>query len=101
MRLGSTTCLTGRLGLMTTVLDVILLELHCSRRRHAGIAIIGAIAASGVSEPTIARLESEDGQIGGRAETAEKLIAAFEKAGVVFIAENGGGAGVRLRRRGV
>ena len=54
-----------------------------------------------MSEPTIARLESEDGQIGGRAETAEKLIAAFEKAGVVFIAENGGGAGVRLRRRGV
>jgi len=54
-----------------------------------------------VSETTIARLESEDGQIGGRAETAEKLIPAFEKAGVVFIAENGGGAGVRLRRRGV
>jgi DNA-binding XRE family transcriptional regulator len=58
-------------------------------------------AASGVSEPTIARLESQDGQIGGRAETAKKLIAAFEKAGVEFIAENGGGAGVRLRRRGV
>jgi predicted transcriptional regulator len=59
--------------------------------------------ASGVSEPTIARLESEeeDGPLGGRAETAKKLIAALEKAGVEFIAENGGGAGVRLRKRRV
>jgi DNA-binding XRE family transcriptional regulator len=55
-------------------------------------------AASGVSEPTIARLESEDGPIGGRAETTNKLIAALEKAGVEFIAENGGGPGVRLRK---
>jgi predicted transcriptional regulator len=55
-------------------------------------------AASGVSEPTIARLESEDGALGGRAETGKKLIAALEKAGVEFIAENGGGPGVRLRK---
>ena len=57
-------------------------------------------AASGVSEPTVARLESEDGPIGGRAETGEKLVAALEKAGIDFIAENGGGAGVRLAKRG-
>jgi predicted transcriptional regulator len=56
-------------------------------------------AASGISEPTVARLESDDGPIGGRAETGEKLVAALEKAGVQFIAENGGGAGVRLKRR--
>jgi DNA-binding XRE family transcriptional regulator len=55
-------------------------------------------AASGVSEPTIARLESEDGPVGGSAETGTKLIAALEKAGVEFIAENGGGPGVRLRK---
>jgi predicted transcriptional regulator len=55
--------------------------------------------ASGVSKPTIARLESEDGPIGGRAETGDKLIAALQKAGVEFITENGGGAGVRLRKR--
>jgi hypothetical protein len=54
--------------------------------------------ASGVSEPTIARLESEDGPLGGRAETTKKLLAALEKAGVEFIAENGGGPGVRLRK---
>ena len=56
--------------------------------------------ASGVSEPTIARLESVDGPIGGRAETGEKLVAALKKAGVEFIPENGGGAGVRMKRRG-
>ncbi len=53
---------------------------------------------SGVSYPTIARLESEDGEIGGRASTATKIQAALESAGVEFIAENGGGAGVRLRK---
>jgi predicted transcriptional regulator len=56
--------------------------------------------ASGVSEPTIARLESDDGPIGGRPDTSEKLLAALEKAGIEFIAENGGGAGVRLTKRG-
>lgn len=55
--------------------------------------------ASGVSKPTIGRLESEDGEIGGRSDTGEKLRKALEKAGVEFIAENGGGAGVRLRKR--
>ncbi len=55
--------------------------------------------ASGVSEPTIARLESTDGPIGGRAETGEKLVSAMEKAGIEFIAENGGGAGVRMKKR--
>jgi hypothetical protein len=56
-------------------------------------------AAAGISEPTIARLESEDGPIGGRPETGDKLRAALERAGVEFIAENGGGAGVRMKRR--
>jgi transcriptional regulator with XRE-family HTH domain len=56
---------------------------------------------SGVSKPTIGRLESQDGQaLGGRAETGDALVAALEKAGVEFIAENGGGAGVRMKKRG-
>ena len=33
-------------------------------------------------------------------ETLTKIRAALEKAGVVFIAENGGGPGVRLKKRG-
>ena len=57
---------------------------------------------SGVSKPTIGRLEATDTDepIGGRPETGEALVAALEKAGVEFIPENGGGAGVRLVKRG-
>jgi transcriptional regulator with XRE-family HTH domain len=55
---------------------------------------------SGISKPTIGRLESQDGEtLGGRQETGEALVAALEKAGIEFIAENGGGAGVRLKKR--
>jgi transcriptional regulator with XRE-family HTH domain len=56
-------------------------------------------SASGVSLPTIKRLEAEIGDLGGRASTGEAIKRAFEEAGVTFIAENGGGAGVRLRHR--
>jgi predicted transcriptional regulator len=54
---------------------------------------------SSISEPTIARLESVDGPIAGRPKTVEKIRAALEKAGVEFIDENGGGPGVRFRKR--
>jgi transcriptional regulator with XRE-family HTH domain len=53
---------------------------------------------SGVSEPTIARLESADGELGGRGDTVRKIRTALESAGVEFIDENGGGPGVRLRK---
>jgi predicted transcriptional regulator len=54
---------------------------------------------SGISEPTIARLEAADGELGGRGQTVKKIRAALEAAGVEFIDENGGGPGVRLRKR--
>jgi transcriptional regulator with XRE-family HTH domain len=55
---------------------------------------------SGISKPTIGRLESQDSKtVGGRAETAAALVAALEKAGIEFIVENGGGAGVRMKKR--
>ena len=53
---------------------------------------------SGVSEPTVARLESVDGELGGRELTIEKIRAAIEAAGVTFIEADGGGPGVRLRK---
>jgi predicted transcriptional regulator len=55
--------------------------------------------AAEVSVPTIKRLEAKDGLLGGRDETGSKIRFALEKAGVEFIDENGGGQGVRLRRR--
>jgi predicted transcriptional regulator len=56
-------------------------------------------AAAEVSVPTIKRLEAQDGLLGGRSETGAKIQFALEQAGVEFIDENGGGPGVRMRRR--
>ncbi|MCR6671489.1 helix-turn-helix domain-containing protein [Devosia ginsengisoli] len=55
--------------------------------------------ASGISEPTIKRLEAGDGGLGGRAGTADAIRSCIEAAGVQFIPENGGGVGVRLAKR--
>jgi predicted transcriptional regulator len=73
------------------------------RQIKAGRALLGwsqsdLASESGVSEPTIARLEAADGQLGGREATANRIRAALEKGGIQFIDENGGGAGVRLRK---
>ena len=51
---------------------------------------------AGVGVNTINRFESGVGQ--PRGVTLEALRGAFEAAGVEFIAENGGGPGVRLRK---
>ena len=56
--------------------------------------------ASGVSKPTIARLETGSGSLGGYAETRDKLLRACEDAGIAFLPENGGGVGVRMRDPG-
>jgi len=53
-------------------------------------------AESGVGRATIADFES--GKRQPYETTLGKLSAALEKAGVEFIAENGGGPGVRLRK---
>ena len=55
-------------------------------------------AHSGISKPTIARLELSTGPIGGYAGTREKLVKALETAGIIFIAEKDEGAGVRLKK---
>lgn len=52
--------------------------------------------ASRVSKPTIARLESSEGEIGGYSDTREKLLSALHAAGVEFT--NGDAPGVRLRK---
>ena len=57
--------------------------------------------ASGVSLPTVKRLETQPGSLSAQERTIIELRKALEKAGIEFIAENGGGAGVRLRKRRV
>ncbi|MVT52516.1 helix-turn-helix domain-containing protein [Bradyrhizobium yuanmingense] len=56
--------------------------------------------AAGRSLPTIKRLEreSDDGSAVSD-DVREAVRAALEKAGVEFIPENGGGAGVRMKKR--
>ena len=54
---------------------------------------------AGVSYPTVARLETNDGALGGRSDTVAKIVAALEAAGVIFVDENGEGPGVRLRKK--
>jgi len=53
---------------------------------------------SGVSADTIKRLERMDGPLSANAKTIDSLQRTLEGEGVVFVPENGGLAGVRLRR---
>ena len=52
---------------------------------------------SGVSIPTIRRLEAAGGDLGGRADTVEKIVSTMEAAGVQFT--NGNEPGVKLKAR--
>ena len=53
---------------------------------------------AGLSLPTIQRIEASDGIPSTSAKTLHAIQHALESAGVVFIAGNGGGPGVRLRK---
>ncbi|QTL03164.1 helix-turn-helix transcriptional regulator [Aquabacter sp. L1I39] len=52
--------------------------------------------ASGVHRNTISNFETE--KYAGSAEALTAIRAALEAAGVIFVAENGEGPGVRLRK---
>jgi len=56
--------------------------------------------AASVSLETIKRLEAMRGELKVRLDTLTRIKDALERAGVEFIPENGGGAGVRLAKRG-
>ena len=57
---------------------------------------------SGLSVPTIQRMEASDGVIRGNVESLMKLIAALDAAGLELIAEGAvssqGGRGIRLKQ---
>lgn len=55
--------------------------------------------ASGVSLPTIQRMEAVSGLPSSLGATLISVKEALERAGVQFIPENGGGVGVRFRER--
>ena len=55
--------------------------------------------AAGLAIGTIRRMEASDGAVRGTADNVWKVQRALEISGVIFIDENGGGPGVRLKKR--
>lgn len=69
---------------------------QCRMARAAtGLGVRELAALAGVAQGTISRLERGEDL---RESTVAAIKAALEAAGVEFIPENGGGAGVRLRK---
>lgn len=54
--------------------------------------------AASLGVATVRRAEANDGPVTMTAANANAIRTALESAGVVFIEENGGGPGVRLRK---
>lgn len=67
-------------------------------RTLIGMAQADLAFAAKISVPTLRRMEASEGPAAGMANNVEAVRRALEAAGVEFIAENGGGAGVRLRK---
>ncbi len=60
---------------------------------------------SGISQPTIQRMEASDGVVRGVVDTLMRVVAAFDQAGIELIGDNmtsgGSGRGVRFKEPGV
>lgn len=74
-----------------------------SNQLRAARALVGMTqaelaGAAKLSVPTVKRAEGA-GALAASEEAISALAKALEKAGVEFIEENGGGAGVRLKER--
>jgi len=73
-----------------------LLPVQCKMARAAlGLGVRELAATADVSPETVVRFEGGETL---RARTVSAIRGALESAGVEFIAENGGGPGVRLRK---
>ena len=73
-----------------------MLPIQCKMARTAlGLGVRELAQLAGVSPDTVARLERGEEL---RERTVHGIREALEAAGVEFIPENGGGAGVRLRK---
>ncbi|WP_370684221.1 helix-turn-helix domain-containing protein [Acetobacter orientalis] len=73
-----------------------MLAVQCKMARAAiGWGVRDLAKEAGVSPDTIARLERGEEL---KVSTIEAIRSALEAAGVQFIPENGGGAGVRLQK---
>jgi transcriptional regulator with XRE-family HTH domain len=66
-------------------------------RAMVGWGVRDLAKAAEVSSNTVSRLERGAEEL--QEKTIAKLRTALEKAGIILITENGGGPGVRLRKR--
>ncbi len=80
-----------------------------STQMRAARALLGIdqkelAALSGLSVPTIRRMEASEGTVRGVVDSLERVIAALDRAGVELIGEGAaspsGGRGLRLKPRG-
>lgn len=71
-----------------------------SARTLVGLTQARVAEMSRVSVPTLKRMEASEGSVVGMQNNVAAVVNALERAGVQFIPENGGGAGVRLAKRG-
>lgn len=67
-------------------------------RHLAGLSQADIAEATGLSLPTIKRAESERDVVIS-SDSIAAIRAALEKAGVIFVEENGEGPGVRLKKK--
>jgi hypothetical protein len=95
-----------RLIIRKEALDVDLPPMLTASQLRAARALLGIdqrelAAQSGLSLPTIQRMEASDGVIRGNVDSLMKLVAALDAAGLELISDNatstGGGRGVRLK----
>lgn len=79
-------------------------ELHPTGRQLAAARTLAGLTQAAVAEtarisvPTLKRMEASEGPAAGMANNVEAVRRALEAAGIEFIPENGGGAGVRLSK---
>ncbi len=73
-------------------------------RSLLGLDQLQLAKASGLSLPTIQRMEASDGLVRGNVDSLVKVVEALERAGVELIGDGatsaGGGRGVRLKQAG-
>jgi transcriptional regulator with XRE-family HTH domain len=89
---------------LTNVFHVLTSRQLRAARALAGIDQRALAKAARLSLPTIQRMEASDGVVRGNVESLMKLIAALERLGIELInegaASEGGGRGIRLKKRG-
>lgn len=74
-----------------------MLPVQCKMARTAlGLGVRDLAALAKVAQATVSRFEAGEEL---KERTVDAIRTALESAGVEFIAENGGGPGVRLARR--